>query len=184
MKYGLPALFLLGCQTPPAATYHYGVPLDEVSFNLYSLSMGVYPDTSVLDDPANPFAGGGLDGDLRWDINSGGLSVAAFYAWATWLTYQPSGEAQFYSAASLHDVYGLGLCEDTDLYYVRGLALDGYQSMLDNFPDAVTYDATGTIAYSLAPQAIAGIEALGGTVEGGWTVITQDDGSTVVVQSQ
>ena len=67
---------------------------------------------------------------------------------------------------------------------VRGLAIDGYQSVLDNFPDSVTYDATGTIAYPLAPSAYAGIEALGGTVEGGWVRIPQDDGSTVVVQAQ
>lgn len=184
MKYGLLMVTLIGCETPTAATYFYGTPLDEVTFNLHSLTMGVYPDESVIDDPNNPFASGGLDGDLRWEVTSGGLPVATFYAWATWLTYQPTGEAQFYTASALHAIYDLALCEDAELYYVRGLALDGYQSVLDNFPDSVTYDATGTIAYNLAPLAVSGIEALGGAVEGGWIVITNDDGSTVVVQAQ
>lgn len=175
-------LLLAACQTPNPATYHYGVPLDEVSFNLYSLSMGVYPDESVLDDPNNPFAAGGLDGDLRWDITAGGLPVATFYAWATWLVYQPTGEAQFYTASSLHSIYDLALAETNDLYYVRQLAIDGYQTVLDSFPDAVTYDATGTIAYPLAPLAYAGIEDLGGTVQGSWVQVTGDDGSTIVVQ--
>ena len=178
------ALAAIGCATPEPATYYYGVPLDEVEFNLHSLSMGVYPDQSVLDDPNNPFADGGLDGNLRWDITSSGLWVPTFYAWATWLTYETTGEAQFYAAASLHQIYDLAMCEDEDLYYVRGIAIDGYQSVLDNFPDSVTYDSTGTIAYDLAPLAYAGIEDLGGTVQGGWTQITLDDGSSIVIQSQ
>ena len=128
MKYGLLMVTLIGCETPTAATYFYGTPLDEVTFNLHSLTMGVYPDESVIDDPNNPFASGGLDGDLRWEVTSGGLPVATFYAWATWLTYQPTGEAQFYTASALHAIYDLALCEDAELYYVRGLALDGYQS--------------------------------------------------------
>ena len=55
--------------------------------------------------------------------------------------------------------------------------------MLDEFPDAVTYDATGTIAYELAPQAYAGIVALGGVVEGDWVLITNKDGSTTLINT-
>ena len=37
--------------------YRYGFDLNKLEFNLYTADMGVYPDTSVLDDPNNPFVG-------------------------------------------------------------------------------------------------------------------------------
>lgn len=157
--------FGLGCAEPAPATYYYGVPLDEVEFNLYSLAMGVHPDASVMNDPNNPFSTGGLDGDLRWEITAGGLPIAAFYAWASWLVIEPTGEAQFYTASTLHEIYELALCEPEDLPYVRELAIDGYRAVITEFPGSVTYDATGTFAYDLEPSALAGLEALGGSLE-------------------
>jgi hypothetical protein len=178
----LGALPLGGCAVP-AGEWVYGEALGDLEFHLVSLSMGVHPDQSVLLDPNNPFAEGGLDGDLRWDITSGGLPVPTFYAWATWLTAEPTGEAQFYTAQALHTIYDEGACANEDLFFVRGLAIDAYQAVLDHFPEDVSYDATGTIAYDLAPLAYAGIVELGGAVEGGWIEVVLSDGSTAVVQS-
>ena len=180
----LPLVLAAGCATPAPATYQYGVPLDEVEFHLSSLSMGVYPDTSVMDDDNNPFAEGGLDGDLRWDITAGGLWVPTFYAWATWLVGEPTGEAQYYTALSLHTIYDNALCDADDLYYVRGLAIDAYQAVLDHFPDGLTYDATGTVSWTVAPLAYDGILALGGQVQGGWIAVEAADGTTVVLQAE
>ncbi|MFT5680962.1 MAG: hypothetical protein ACI8RZ_001868 [Myxococcota bacterium] len=173
-------LALAGCAQIAPAEYDYGTDLETLEYNLYSLSAGVYPSTDVLDDPNNPFHRG-VGIETKWEIQSADLPIAGYYAWATWLTGQPNGEAQFYTAVNLHAIHDRGLADPDDLYYVRLIALDAYQTVLDMFPDAVTYDATGTIAYELAPQAYAGIEALGGVVAGDWTLITNDDGSTVLI---
>lgn len=179
----LPLLAVAACATPAPAEYQYGVPLDEVEFQLVSLTMGVYPDVSLATDPTNPFAEGGIDGDLRWQVTSGGLWVPTFYAWATWLAAEPTGEAQYYTALSLHEIYDDTLCEADDVYYVRGLAIDAYQAVLDHFPDGVTYDATGTTSWPVAPLAYDGILALGGEVQGGWVAVEAADGSTILMQS-
>ncbi len=48
--------------------------------------------------------------------------------------------------------------------------------MLDHFPNAVTYDITGTIAYRLAHTAIVGIQTLGGSVKGDWIIVVDANG--------
>jgi hypothetical protein len=177
----LPLLALTGCAEIEPAEYDYGLDLDNLTYNLFTLSTGVYPSADVLDDPNNPFTRG-VGRQTKWDIQSADLPIASYYAWATWLTGEPTGEAQFYTALNLHAIYDRRLADPDDLYYVRLIALDAYQTVLDEFPDAVTYDATGTIAYDLAPSAYAGIQALGGVVEGDWVLITNADGSTVLIQ--
>ena len=141
----------------------------------------MYPSTEILRDPNNPFDG--IGAETKWDIQSADLPIASYYAWGTWMTQEPTGEAQFYTALNLHAIHDRDLADPDDLYYVRQIAIDGYQTMLDEFPDAVTYDATGTIAYELAPQAYAGIVALGGVVEGDWVLITNKDGSTTLINT-
>ena len=90
-------------------------------------------------------------------------------------------EEQFYTALQLHEVYDQELAEPEDLVFVRDMAIRGYQSTLDNFPGAVTYDATGRMPFEVGPLAIDGILALGGVVENGWVkIITADGGATVV----
>ncbi len=174
----LTGLYLTGC-APEPATYVYGVDLADVSFDLYDTDMGVYPSTSVLDDPSNVFAEG-VSTEMKWEILDAGYWPATFYAWATVLTGEPIGEAQFYTASAAAQIYERRECDPQHLYYVRQIAIDGYQTVLDEFPDSATYDATGTIAYPLAPLAYAGIEALGGTPEG-WTLVTGDDGSVAIL---
>lgn len=159
-----------------------GEPLPAAPLTLYSADEGVYPDRSVLDDPANPFAVGALSDDAVWQLQANGGAVAGFYAWATALARGASGERQYYTALDLKAVYQLDQAADDDAEAVRGLAVRGFQAVLDYFPEAVTYDATGTIAYELATPSYNAILDLGGEVTGGWILITAADGSLVAVR--
>ena len=178
---GLLGLLCTGC-IAEAPSYVYPWHLPSMTFELFSLQTGVHPYNDILVDPSNPFAAGGVGRETKWDVLDAGAPVASFYAWGTVLVTEPSGEAQFYTSTALREIYALELADPTELWAVRELALAGFQSLLDNFPDSVTYDATGRVAYPLAPQAYDGIVSLGGTVEGGWQKVTLADGSTTVVQ--
>jgi hypothetical protein len=170
---------LAGCIEEPAQ-YLYGQDLDDLEFELWTRSVGVYPDTSILEDPNNPFTANTY-GDLRWDLTADSAWVPAFYAWGTFLAFQPSGEAQFYTASALGQIYVRRLAQAEDLYFVRELAIAGHQAVLDEFPDSVTYDATGTIPYRLAPLSYQAILDLGGEPEGDWILVPTEDGGTTVV---
>jgi hypothetical protein len=159
-----------------------GEPLPGAPLDLYNASEGVYPDRSVLDDPANVFAIGALSDDSIWELQRNGGNVAAFYAWATANARGASGERQYYTALDLKAIYELDQVVPDDSARVRDLAIRGFQAVLDHFPLAVTYDATGTIAYELATPSVQAILALGGDVLGGWILITTGDGTVIAVQ--
>ena len=178
-----PLLVLLastGCVEAPE--YVYGESLGTLEFHLYSPDMGVWPDASVLQDPNNPFQEG-LGRETKWDVNDDG-PVAAFYGWATVLAGESTGEHQFYAASSAHLIYDVRLADTEDLVYVRDIAIRGYQNVLDFWPDAVTYSADLRNTYPLAPQAFLGIEALGGTVQGGWVYVEDSDGNGTVTRPE
>ena len=184
MRIAIPllcALSLVACETPPAAEYVYGVDLDDVTLNLYTGNMGIHPDTSVLQDPENPFALQGCPQGTNWVVNDGASNAGAFYCWATLLTAIPTGENQYYAALRLEDVYIDEEVPEGALDVVRLMAIRAYQSVLDNFPDSVTYSADGTFSYRLAPLAYDGILRLGGTPQGDWVVVTTPSGGTDVV---
>lgn len=144
-----------------AATWRDGDDLTSLRFSPYTADVGVYPDTSILDDPNNPFAGAiDPNGELKWDINDSGCDRAV-YSWATVLALQPTGEHQYYTAGCMKALYDGGRVADEDLYMVWLLAVRGYDQILQEFPDSVTFDATGTIAYPLAPLALQALEDLG-----------------------
>lgn len=147
---------------------------------LHGEDEGVHPDRSVLSDPANPFAYGALADKTIWDLQSRGGPVAGFYAWATANARGASGERQYYAALDLKAVFDLEMTEDTEM--VRDRAIRSYQAVLDYFPTAVTWDATGTIAYELATPSVQAILALGGEVLGGWVLVTREDGTVIAVQ--
>jgi hypothetical protein len=174
------ALLLL----PLAACATDGVPWSGESLPsalvLHAPNEGVHPDRSVLDDPANPFSDGELTDATVWQLQSNGGAVAAFYAWATRNARGASGERQYYAALDLKTIFERGLAADADLPAVRGVAIGGFQAVLSYFPDAVTYDATGTIAYELATPSVLAILDLGGTVDG-WILVMTPDGRTVAV---
>ena len=162
-------VLLAGCVDEPG-TWRTGEDLRSLRFVPYTEDVGVYPDQSILDDPRNPFVDGfDPNGDLKWQIHDSGCDRGA-YSWATALALQPTGEHQFYTASCLQTLYDAGRVEDEDLYLVWTLAVRGYEQVLESFPDSVTYDYTGTIAYPLAPLAEAGLASLGASTaarEGG-----------------
>ncbi|AKQ63416.1 putative lipoprotein [Myxococcus hansupus] len=169
-----------GCYDP--ASFVYGESLDGLTLQLYSPDVGIYPDTSVLDDPNNPFRSSALGAETKWDIQAQAGSVAAFYSWATVLAREPGGEAQFYVGSNLLGIYQNGTARQEDLPQVRLQAIRAYQNMLDLFPTAVTYDATGTYAYDLATPAYKGIVEMGGMVQGGWVLMQTANGTERAVR--
>lgn len=154
---------LLACADAPASWY-YGEDLTQLTIVPIDWDQGVYPNTSVLDDPNNPFAEG-IDAEVKWEVLATDC-VAGYYAFATTLAYQPTGEHQFYTAQCLQTVYDAGRLAPEDTYWGYTAAVRGYQVVLDAFRDSVTYDATGTIAYPLAPLAYEAILDMGATPEG------------------
>jgi hypothetical protein len=156
----LATLFCSGCALEQGEWW-VGEDLRDLRFDPWTEDVGVYPDTSILDDPNNPFATS-LDpnGDLKWDVMASGCDLGV-YAFGTALALQPTGEHQLYTASCMQNLYEGGRVADEDLYLVWTLAVRGYEAVLENFPDDVTYDATGTIAYDVVPIAQAGLEALG-----------------------
>ena len=153
-----------------------GEGLSEVGFHLSGPDMGVYPDTSVLEDEHNPFAGCDIGETTKWEIQSGSSPVVAFFAWATLTARRPTGEHQYYAAANLKAIYTGKLAGPDELAVARELAIRGFQAVLDHFPESLTYDASGTIAYDLATWAYLGIVELGGEVSGGWVLVETADG--------
>ncbi|MFP2926308.1 hypothetical protein ACLESO_14030 [Pyxidicoccus sp. 3LG] len=174
------AVGISGCYDP--ATFVYGRSLEDLTLQFHSADEGIHPDRSVLEDPNNPFADSPPGEETKWVIESGASSVAGFYSWATVLTQNPTGEAQFYVGGNLLGVYQAGQASQEDLPRVREQAIRAYQSVLDNFPDAVTYDASGTIAYELVTPAYKGIVEMGGTVTGGWVLVQTANGQERAVK--
>jgi hypothetical protein len=177
----LASLLAGGCELEPGQ-YRFGVSLPGLRFQVLSDDVGVHPSQDVLGDPLNPFRHEGVGDATKWQILTGGGPVAAFYAWGTLLARVPTGEHQLYTARSAADVYASYPLSDADRPRVRAIALRGYQAVLDAFPDSVTYDATGTIAYRLATPAYLGILELGGTPRGDWVLVTTPDGGQQAVQ--
>lgn len=176
---GLLSLSASGCLDAP--DYFYGYDLLDTRLVLYRLDMGVYPSTSVLDDPNNPFRFDGVGSEMKWTLNDYANDAAGFYAWATLLATQPNGENQYYAALKLQRVYEDRGVTEVERPYVRDMALAGYQALLDNFPESVSYDPSGQYGYRLAPLAYAGILALGGPPPPGWVVVDLEGGGTTVI---
>ncbi len=156
-------------------------PLAGLTFELYSSTVGIHPDKAVLFDPNNPFVPGAVDQDNVWKIQASTGAVAGFYAWATLLARGPNGERQYYVALDLKAIYEQSLANPDQLEEVRALAIRAFQNMLDQFPTAVTYDATGTIAFDLSTPCVENILALGGTPVG-WILLTNSEGNHVAVR--
>jgi hypothetical protein len=170
----------VGCTKTPA--YLYGRDFSSLVFHPNSPNEGVFPDHSILDDPNNPFASDLPTDDGKWVLEANAGPVAAFYSWATLDADIPNGEAQFYTAHDLQQIFRTGQASADQLPVAQDLAIRGYQAVLDYFPTSVTYDATGKIAFSLATMAYQGIVGLGGTVQGGWVLVKAEDGSDLAVK--
>ena len=173
-------VLLAGCPTEP--TYVYPIDLNDIEFVLYDGTEGIYPSTSILDHPGNPFAESGMDNVNKWEVESSGAAPAAFYSWAMVNVQGAHGEAQYYTALNLQRIFQRGLAAPEDLYAVRGMAVDGYQAVLDHFPNDVTFAAEG-FQLSLALLAFDGITSLGSYPQGGWVRITDSNGNAAVIKT-
>jgi hypothetical protein len=169
---------LVACAADGTPWSGEGLPAE---FVLYAPNEGVHPDRSVLEDPANPFAEGALTDDTLWKLQSSGGAVAAFYAWATRNARGATGERQYYAAVDLRTIFERGLAAEADLPAIKDVTIAAFTAVLTYFPDAVTYDKTGTIAYELATPSLIAVLDLGGSVEG-WVLVMTPDGKTVAVK--
>lgn len=177
------ALLLFGtaCEAPAAGEWLVGDSLIDTRLVLTSLEQGIHPSRDVLDNPNNPFRFSPPGLETRWTILDYGGNAASFYAWATLLAVQPTGEYQFYAASRLQAIYERAEVSAVELPFVKDMAIAAYQAQLDHFPDAVTFDASGTIPYELATPAYKAILALG-AVPRGWVLVTKPDGGEIAVQ--
>lgn len=178
---GLLVLLVLSACSEPG-DFVYGSSFSDAPFVVFDKKAGIHPSKAVLDDPNNPFARASSGETTKWDIYNSGNSVAAFYSWATWLVVQPTGEHQYYVAVSLHQIWSQGKARPEDLDTVREMAIGAYQSVLDNFPDAVSYDSKGKTFFELVTSAFNGIIELGGTPTGGWVLVQGPDGNLKAVR--
>ena len=170
----LGCLLSAGCYD--AGTYVYGERVEGLPLQLHGGFEGVHPDASVLDDPRNPFRNSPPTATSKWEIESAAGNVVAFYSWATVLAHEPTGEAQYYTALNLQQIYDNGEAVQEDLERVHELAVEGYQSVRDNFPDARSYDASGTVAFELVTPAYQAIVALGASPQGDWILVQDAEG--------
>jgi hypothetical protein len=181
----LTSLGSIGCTNTPA--YLYGEDLTNLQFKYFDAQMGVYPDTSILKDPNNPFAHDSCTDQVpadagtiatKWVLQGSPATapVVAFYCWATLLAQAPNGEDQWYVGNDLQAMVTMGKTGEADIAKVKLLGVAAYQSVLDNFPTAVTYDSSGKIPTEIQTSSYTGIIALGGMVTGGWELITDKNG--------
>ncbi len=170
------ALFL-AC-TDTAATWLVGEDLSTLDVVLVADDEGVHPSRAVLQDPGNPFDARVLG--TKWDILASDCAPG-FYAFATALALQPTGEHQFYTAWCMQQLVDTARLRPEDDHAGWQIAVDGYQQVLDAFPGSVTYDAAGTSSWPLAPLAYDAIVALGATPVG-WIAVEGTDGEVVIVQ--
>lgn len=170
------------CEIAPSE-YVFGFNVTGERFTLYSDAVGVHPNQDVLLDPNNPFKDYGVGSDTKWEILADGGNVATFYAWATLLASQPTGEHQFYTGIALRGIYLTEEAPEEDLETIRTMAIAAFQSVLDNFPESVTFEASGKRSFRLATFAFNQIIELGGQVQGDWVLVQLPNGGTEAVRS-
>ena len=128
----LPLISLIACSSDlPVPAYRYGVLLADLQFEVTDPDMGIHPNVSILADPENPFAEGGISLEGKFSAYSDS-PTAGFYGMGTALANQPTGEHQYYTAASLEGIYDerleegahpVGVRHPCGLHHrVRGLA--------------------------------------------------------------
>lgn len=177
---------LAGCDIEPPE-YQYGFNITGIQFELYNENVGIHPNLDVLLDPNNPFATYGIDpnGTAKFDILNAGGNAGAFYAWATVLANAATGEAQYYTAVKLRDIYEAKEVPDEQLPILREMAIRAFQATLDYFPESVIFNEAGDQTTRIATFAYLEIEALGGTVQGDWVLVQKggDEGGVEAVRS-
>jgi hypothetical protein len=110
---------------------------DSIPFNFYCSNEGLFGNTCVLDDPANPYARSPISEESKFELSAEAPSeTARFYLWATALAkgIGAPGENQFYTAQALHRMWASSNSDNT-----RQQALRAYQSYADNYRGSATF---------------------------------------------
>jgi hypothetical protein len=160
----------------------FGENITGITFEFFNETEGIHPSNVVLNNRRNPFRNRPISDDMKFDILANGGNAGAFYAWATLLARQPTGEHQHFTAIKLRDIYNAREVEGVEREQVRQMAIAGFQAVLDFFPDSVTFDVTGTQKFRLATPALLGILDLNGDVEGDWVLIEDANGEPVAIK--
>jgi len=160
----------------------FGENISGLKFEFFREDEGIHPSKVVLENPRNPFRHRVISDEMKFAILDNGGNAGAFYAWATLLARVPTGEHQYYTATKLRDIYDAREVEGEDREKVRQMAIAGFQTVLDEFPDSVTFDATATQAFRLATPSLLGILDLNGDVEGDWVLVPDENGNPVAVK--
>lgn len=174
------ALASVACDIESPA-FRDGIQLSTLTFELHSENVGVHPFDDVLADPNNPFRRVGVGTDAKFEILGSSSTPGAFYAWASLLATQPTGEHQFYTAQLMEALAGTRTGEER--YQFERIAVRGYQAVLDFFPGDISFtDETLLESFRVATPAYFGILRLGGQVEGDWVVVVDANGIEEVVE--
>ena len=176
-------LFILVAACGDPREYRVAVDTEEVTFEFFSSTEGIYPSRVTLSNPNNPFVNYAIGSETKFAFEDGMSKAAAFYAWATVLTNEPTGENQFFVGSNLSALLEAGEIPDDQKESVRQLAIAAFQSVLDNFPDSLLFDATASRSFRLATPSYLGIIELNGKPEGDWVLVQDEDGNPVAVQS-
>ena len=162
--------------------FRFGENITGIQFEFFDENEGVFPSTVVLQNPRNPFRHHPIGSETKWAILGSGGNAGAFYAWATLLAREATGEHQFYTATKLRDIYNAREVQGDDLELVREMAIAAFQAVLDDFPDSVTFDFTGTRTSRLATPAYLEILGLDGAPQGDWVLVLDEDGNPVAIK--
>ena len=183
IKFSLLVLVLVTAACGDDPEYEFGFNITGIEYEFFDVTEGIHPSRVTLDNPRNPFREFGVSDDTKFDILGNGGNAGAFYAWAALLAKIPIGENQYFTAVKLRDIYQANEVAEEDRETVRQMAVDGFQAVLDCFPESVLFDATGTFSLRLAPLAHAEILEIGGVPLGDWIVVVDSRGGSTVVQS-
>lgn len=111
--------------------------------DLFCDDVGVGFEPCVLDDPENPFADVAINDDSKFVLfETIPSNLSSFYLWATAQALGPRGENQYYTALSLHRLYGDSIVAGEDVSaqeIIRDQALKAYKALLDNHFNEVTF---------------------------------------------
>ena len=176
-------LVVLAAACGDTQEYRFGLNTTGIQFELFNETEGIHPSEVTLDNPRNPFREFNIGEDTKFDILTDGGNAAALYAWATVLAGQPTGENQFYTATKLRDIFLANEAPEEDLAIVRQMAIEGFQRVLDCFPNSVLFDTTGTFSRRLATPAYLEILELGGVPQGDWILTQDSDGDPQAIRS-
>ena len=127
-----------------------GTPIDQSPFDPIDQTAGIHPSLSVLTDPANLYRNRPPTEDAKWDVQSLGDPKLAYYAFASALTRVPTGENQYYVGINLKRLSDLNLVVPGKERMVRDMAIKAFETVIQQFPNDLTYEADGETSYNVA----------------------------------